>query len=213
MKPTPARSARWPSFCGPRLKTLPLAHFEALKQHARVVERDGHGDKVLLMPDGNYLKLFRRKRRLSSASWYPYAQRFGDNSQALAALGIPCPRVIEVFRVGEIERDVVHYAPLPGTTLRALIAKGLDSEQKQALRDRFNAFVRHLHDQGIYFRSLHLNNVVLTPQGELGLIDISDVRLHRKPLSRFWRARNLKRMQGIEGERDWLDCEAILDRR
>ena len=70
--------------------------------------------------------------------------------------------------------------------------------------------MRRLHDEGIYFRSLHLGNVVLTPQGELGLIDIADVRLHRGPLTRFWRKRNLRRMDGIASERDWLDRARIL---
>lgn len=182
----------------------------ALRGGAEVLEADRLGDKVLRLPDGTFVKLFRRKRLLSSAAWSPYAQRFADNAAALARLGIPCPRVIAVWRVASIARDAVHYHPLEGETLRALIGNGLTPERERWLRQAFTAFVRHLHDLGIYFRSLHLGNVVLTPDDTLGLIDISDVRLHRRPLSHFWRARNLRRMQDMDSERDWLDRERLL---
>ncbi len=181
-----------------------------MRAGAEVLEADGHGDKVLRLADGSFIKLFRRKRLISSASWYPYAQRFADNAAALAVRAIPAPQVIDVFRVAAIERDAVHYHPLPGTTLRQLRRDGLAPEREATLRTEFNRFVRRLHDLGIYFRSLHLGNVVLTPDGRLGLIDISDIRVHRRPLSRFWRARNLRRMQGIADERGWLDERSIL---
>lgn len=175
------------------------------------MQNDGHGEKVLLLPDGTYIKLFRRKRLLSSAAWSPYAQRFADNALALQRLGIPCPQVIDVFRVSEIARDAVHYHPLAGDTLRDVLHKPADAIDRSYLRDAFNLFVRRLHDLGIYFRSLHLGNVVLMPNGELGLIDISDIRVHRRPLSMFWRKRNLIRIEGFPEERAWLDRAIILD--
>ena len=74
-------------------------------------------------------------------------------------------------------------------------------------------FVRTLFDRGIYFRSLHLGNVVLTPQGSFGLNDFSDLRLLPCPLPLFMRRRNIQRMLGIASERDWIDCDAILGAR
>ncbi|AUN95692.1 BUD32 family EKC/KEOPS complex subunit [Pseudazoarcus pumilus] len=190
---------------------ITLDIWQRVREGARVVEADPWGDKVLLLPDGTYVKLFRRKRLISSAAWYPYARRFADNAAALAVRGVPCPRVIDVLRIPAIERDAVHYHPLPGETLRALVRGGaMDDNENAYLRDAFNRFVRRLHDQGIYFRSLHLGNVVMTPLGELGLIDISDIRVHRGPLSRFWRMRNLRRMEAIADERDWIDRDTIL---
>jgi hypothetical protein len=50
--------------------------------------------RCCVLADGSYLKLFRRKRLISSAAWYPYAQRFADNALALAAREHPLPRVI-----------------------------------------------------------------------------------------------------------------------
>lgn len=193
------------------MKTLPLENYLALREGATVLESDGFGAKVLKLADGSFLKLFRRKRLISSAAWSPYAQRFADNARALEDRGIPCPGIIAVFRITGLSRDGVHYHPLEGQTLRQVVLDGITPRAQQALRIEFNQFVRRLHDLGIYFRSLHLGNVVLTPAGDLGLIDISDIRVHRKPLSAFWRARNLKRMENIASECDWLDHDLILN--
>lgn len=180
---------------------------------AEVLERDPHGDKVLRLADGSILKLFRRKRLLSSAAFYPYARRFAANAAALARLGVPVPEVIGVYRVAELARDVVHYRPLPGATLRELACWGLDPEQRRRLRDDLTRFIVRLHDAGVYFRSLHLGNVVRTPDGRLGLIDFADLRVYPWPLGRYLRARNVRRMQGIADERDWLDLDAVVNGR
>jgi len=192
------------------LLKLDLQAYQALRAGAKVLEADRLGDKVLRLVDGTFIKLFRRKRLISSAALYPYAARFADSATALAERDIPCPKVIAVFRVAEIQRDAVHYHPLPGDTLRDKLRAGLSGPEAAALRRDFNRFVRRLHDAGLYFRSLHLGNVVLTPEGRLGLIDISDLRVHRRPLSAFWRARNLRRMERIDTERDWIDRSVIL---
>lgn len=78
------------------MQQLALSAYESLRDGAEVLEADRYGDKVLRLTDGNFLKLFRRKRLLSSAALYPYAQRFADNAQALKELGIPCPQTIAV---------------------------------------------------------------------------------------------------------------------
>lgn len=196
---------------GRQLIKLEYQDFLALREGAKVLERDPTGDKVLRLADGTFIKMFRRKRLISSAAWYPYAQRFADNAAALAGLGIPSPRVIAVYRIADIGRDAVHYHPLEGTTLRELWRNGLPPERERKLKKAFNGFVAHLHDLGVYFRSLHLGNVIVTPEGELGLIDISDLRVHRRPLGRFLRARNLRRMENTVGDCDWLDHQLLLE--
>ncbi|MOA52408.1 hypothetical protein D3C78_1757000 [compost metagenome] len=52
--------------------------------------------------------------------------------------------------------------------------------------------IRSLHQSGIYFRSLHLGNIVVTPEGKLGLIDVADMRFLRSPLSARLVKRNLQ---------------------
>lgn len=183
------------------MQALDHAHYLGLVKGAEVLEADATGDKVLRLADGSMLKLFRRKRLISSAAWYPYAQRFADNCETLAQRGIPCPKVIKVFRVAQIQRDAVHYTPLPGQTLRQVMNEATSGDE---LRAQLGSFIAELHGKGIYFRSAHLGNVILTPEGALGLIDISDMKTSRRPLHKSLRLRNFKHMLRYPQDREWL---------
>jgi tRNA A-37 threonylcarbamoyl transferase component Bud32 len=178
--------------------------YQALTAGAEIVERDSFGVKVLRLPDESYFKLFRRKRLLSSALWRPYVQRFADACRVLAERRIPCPEVIALYRIPYIGRDAVHYRPLPGQTLRQMLKQGLDGADAVRLRRQLGAFVARLHAEGIYFRSLHLGNIVLTPQGALGLIDLADMRAYRRGLGRILRQRNFRHMRRYPEEAEWL---------
>ncbi|GGL97485.1 hypothetical protein GCM10009425_05760 [Pseudomonas asuensis] len=171
-----------------------------LREAAHVVEADQYGDKVLRLTDGSFLKLFRRKRLLTSAAFYPYAQRFADNAGHLQKRQIQTPVIIGVYRVAAIERDIVHYAPLPGQTIRQLF----DSNETGVLKAKLGGFVALLHERGVYFRSLHLGNIVQTPTAELGLIDIADLRCQSRPLSQRLRLRNFNHLLRYENDRAWL---------
>lgn len=190
------------------LQTLEHDDYLALRAGARVLERDRHGEKVLALADGSYLKLFRRKRLLSSAAWYPYAQRFADNARALAERSIPCPAVTGVWRIPALARDAVRYQPLDGLTLRQRM--GADAGPS-GLRAQLGAFVAGLHQAGIYFRSLHLGNIVLTPQNALGLIDIADLRIGKRSLPSRLRQRNLRHLLRDAHDRAWLQADAAFD--
>lgn len=180
----------------------PLSHeqFLLLRDKAELLEADHYGEKVLRLVNGNFLKLFRRKRLLSSAVLYPYAQRFADNATALQQRGIPCPQVLDVYRISAIQRDAVHYLPLPGQTLRQIT----DTHAKEQLRQQLGKFIAQLHASGIYFRSLHLGNIVLTPEGELGLIDIADLQAQRSALGKTKRLRNFRHILRDPRDQDWL---------
>lgn len=165
---------------------------------ARVIERDPRGVKVLQLPNGEYMKVFRLRHRLSWARFQGYAQRFSRHASKLTALGIPTIRVIACYEVKNsrlldypLVKDllsetaqvsaplshtfVVHYAPLPGKTLKDM----LDQQQLQTEHViQLGAFIAELHEKGIHFRSLHLGNIVLTPEGRMGLIDIADMKIY-----------------------------------
>jgi hypothetical protein len=55
-------------------------------------------------------------------------------------------------------------------------------------------FIREPHNKGAYFRSLHLENIILTPENQLGLIDISNLKVHKKILPEKLRIRNFIHM-------------------
>jgi len=181
----------------------PMEHsaYLALRENATVLEADGSGDKVLLLEDGTILKLFRRKRLISSALLFPYAQRFADNIDALKKRGIPCPDVIATYRIASISRDAVRYTPLPGLTIRQVLKEHGESAP---LRAELGMFIAHLHDRGVYFRSLHLGNVILTPESKLGLIDISDMKCQRRALIDSKRLRNFQHLLRYKEDRAWL---------
>lgn len=183
------------------MQALDHTRYLALREGAQVLEADGSGDKVLRLTDGSILKLFRRKRLLTSAAWYPYARRFADNCTALRERQIPCPTIRDVYRIASIERDAVHYDPLPGQTLRQLLDNQGDADP---LRGQLGVFMATLHERGIYFRSAHLGNIVLTPEHQLGLIDIADLRVYRRPLRKSLRLRNFKHMVRYPQDRQWL---------
>lgn len=190
------------------MQKLDHAAYLKLREGADILEADGTGDKVLRLTDGTMLKLFRRKRLLTSALWSPYAARFADNCAALRARKIECPSVRQVYRIPGIERDAVHYDPLPGQTLRELSLNA-----PEGLRAKVGEFIAYLHEQGIYFRSAHLGNIVMTPEGTLGLIDIADLRAYRKPLPKALRLRNFRHMLRYRQDREWLlQDRQFLDR-
>jgi hypothetical protein len=207
--------------------TYPLLTAGHLK-HARVIERDPRGIKVLQLPDGDYLKVFRLRHRFSLARVYGYAQRFCSHAGKLAALGIPSIHIRACYAVQDARllayplavsdtpttetvaplshTFAVHYAPLPGLTLKQL----LDQQQlSPELVRQLGAFIAELHAKGVHFRSLHLGNIVLTPAGELGLIDIADMKIYPWSLWFGTRLRSFRhltryaRMNTPFGESNW----------
>lgn len=163
------------------------SRLQRLLAAAEVLERDPHGVKVARLPSGVYLKLFRRKRLLSSAAWRPYAQRFVANAHALTRLAVPTVRVRSCFSCPQARRHVVAYEPLAGETLRDRTGNGGAVDWLDLAR-----FLAYLHRQGVYFRSLHSGNIVCLPGGGFGLIDIADLRMLRGPLGLTRRVRNLR---------------------
>lgn len=157
---------------------------------ARILEADSFGPKVYLLQDGNILKLFRRKRIFSSAMFRPYSKRFIDNAIELQKLGVPTFEVLQFFRLQAPGMTAVLYRPLPGETLRQIADKeGFNWQQNLPA---LAGLIRSLHASGIYFRSLHLGNIVVTPDNRMGLIDVADMRFLRAPLPRHLIKRNLQ---------------------
>lgn len=177
------------------MKSLGREEYQALKSGAEVTAADPHGDKVLRLVDGTYLKLFRIKRLWTSARLFPYWRRFQRNASRLSALQIPTLRVIDVYDIPHLARTAVHYHPLPGQTLREVAS--LDG----TLLSQLGRFINELHNKGVYLRSMHLGNVVLTPEGQLGLIDIADMTVSGRSLSAGKRLRNYQHLARYEEDR------------
>ncbi|YCH26742.1 polymerase [Pseudomonas sp. D2-5] len=190
------------------MKRIDAAQLDALLQGAKTIEEDGLGVKVAQLSDGDFLKLYRRKRLLSSDLWDLPAQRFADNAQGLLRLGITAPTVLDVLMISERRLSAVRYQPLPGDTLRNRLRQ-LDAEPRAALVRQFGTFLGELHQLGVYFRSLHLGNVLLLPDGSFGLIDLSDMKLETRPLASWKRRRNLQHILRYGEDIDWLTLQHL----
>lgn len=167
-------------------------HFAQLSQNARILEQDQRGIKVLQLDNGNILKIFRVRHTFTLARIYSYARQFCRNAGRLKKLGIPTVEIVQLFHFEDSTDTAVMYQPLPGKTLRQLNQSG---QLDNALLKEFGQFVARLHQQGVYFRSLHFGNVVRTPEGQLGLIDIADLKVYPCSLATGHRARNFRHLQ------------------
>jgi RIO-like serine/threonine protein kinase len=158
-----------------------------------VLEKDSHGVKVVRLADGNILKIFRSRRHPLIVRLRPDASRFSEHASRLQSMGIQTPQIIEL---GWIERkkavSACVYQPLEGQPLDKLFR---DSRpQFDALLPQLAAYIHELHQRGIYFRSLHLGNILHTPDGGFGLIDFLDLRFKGRPLGRVLVRRNFRHL-------------------
>lgn len=167
--------------------------------NAEILEQDEYGIKVFRLENGNIFKVFRVKNIISSARIYSYARRFCRNAYRLQKLGVATVSIKQLFHFEDSTNTAVLYQPLEGKTLWQAFSA---NELNEPILAKLGEFVARLHQKGVYFRSLHLGNVVFTPEAELGLIDISDMSISPWSLGYFKRLRNfrqmLRRQQGLK---------------
>lgn len=168
---------------------------------AEILASDSFGAKVLRLKDGSIIKLFRTKRIISSAFFYPYALRFVNNASRLKGMGISTVTVIDYYKIPPIKRTAVHYMELEGDTLRNhIMHHSLDIKITQKLA----AFIAMLHNEGVYFRSIHFGNILITPDNSFGLIDIADMKIKNHSLNIGKRIRNFNHLTRYEIDKNSL---------
>ena len=206
------------SFQSEPLRFEPLASepFSIMIAEAQVLEKDVHGPKVYQLQNGQILKLFRLKRWWSWARFNPYSRRFCINAKKLAALNIPTVKIVALYQLAQPQWTAVLYDPLPGSTLRQVLPDYPESVDQWLTQ--LGQFVSQLHALGVYFRSLHLGNIVLMPSGEMGLIDIADLKIRKSALGAHQRLRNLRHLCRLKKDRlqlreaEWaVFCQAYFE--
>jgi hypothetical protein len=119
------------------------------------------------------------------------------NIDRLKQLNIPAPEVLNLFYVTSTWLSALRYSPLPRQTIKDIMKAGLINE---ALVYQDGAFVAKIQALGVYLRGLYIGNMALTPNGELGLIDVSEFSIYwhlssyRRLINfaRFWRSKQYK---------------------
>ncbi|MBB3102660.1 toluene tolerance protein [Azomonas macrocytogenes] len=169
-------------------------------EDGQVLEKDSRGPKVLLLEDGLILKIFHTRRHVLLNRLTPPAQVFSRNGEILANSGICVPEIVETFWLDKDKGlSACRYRPLPGESIESLFKR--NSQQIEPLLPDLATFIALLHREGIYFRSLHLGNILQLPDGRFGLIDFLDLRKKRRRLT-----------QG-EIKRNFMHLSNYLDRR
>ena len=160
----------------------------------KVLEKDARGPKVVALENGLFLKIFHTRRHPLLSRLQPAAKRFTQNAKRLRQLGIAAPEVTESFWLDrQTGLSACLYHPLPGQSIEQLYRQA--PQQADSLLPPLARFIRHLHQRGIYFRSLHLGNILLLPDGQYGLIDILDLQFKRAPLNRRLVQRNIQHLR------------------
>jgi len=82
---------------------------------------------------------------------------------------------------------------------------------QKTLLSRVATFLAQLHQKGIFFRSIHLGNIVLTPENNFALIDIADVRFRNHPLGYWHCQRNLLHLLKNSSDQCYYQCYGFMD--
>lgn len=176
--------------------------FAAYVQSSEVLEQDAHGVKVVQLNNGNILKIFRIKSFFSISHIYSYARQFCNHASKLKKLNIPTVTIVKLFHLVGTNKSAAEYQPLEGLTLRQLAQ---NQQFDDALLEKLGKFVATLHTKGVYFRSLHMGNIVLTPDGDYGLIDIADLKVHKKSLGYYKCLRNFQHFFRVKNDIQTID--------
>jgi len=168
-----------------------------------LLESDSRGPKVYDVPDGNIVKLFRVKRRVSSNLWSPFAKRFATHAERLGQIGLRSVVVSEVAWVEHLQRQMVVYRKLEGVPLRHVLRTAPPERAKECLHGAAR-FIAEVQEKGVFFRSFHFGNILVCPDGGYALIDVLDVWFKRSPLGLWRRRRNLRHMSRYREDRKAL---------
>jgi hypothetical protein len=158
----------------------------------KVFEQDHRGIKVIQLASGDFLKIFRVRNRFGGTRVYSHARRFFRNAARLTDLSIPTVEVKTLYTLQKKGHDAVLYQPLAGVSIRDLVQD--DSKRMLQTAQTFGAFLARLHAKGIHFHSLHTGNILLLPNDNFGLIDISDMTIYPWRLTCYSRLRSFKRL-------------------
>lgn len=153
---------------------------------------------LMLTPADEMVKFFYRRKRISTATFLPQAQRFTTNSRELLERDIPAPVVKDIMYCEEIPVHMVLYNRIEGKDMRDLC-----QSSGVATLARLPEYFAHLHKAGIFFRAVHLGNILVNAE-VISLLDISDLSTQDSSLGVFRRARNLAHLFNAEHDKAYF---------
>jgi tRNA A-37 threonylcarbamoyl transferase component Bud32 len=154
--------------------------------------------KVYEKDDDTIIKLFYPKQRLlSSDRIKPRAIRFYKNVKSLHSHGYDVPKVNKIQFCPELKMYAIYYNKIQGNDVRTLVKHG-----NLNIINHVAELLADLHKNGIFFRSIHLENLLLKPDGKIALLDLTDVKFKPRALTLSFRYRNIKHLLQEPNDKD-----------
>jgi tRNA A-37 threonylcarbamoyl transferase component Bud32 len=100
----------------------------------------------------------------------------------------------------------VIYTLVPGPSIREL--GGCEPSADEIL-GRLAVYLAKLHQNGVYFKALHLGNIIVQRDGSFALIDFHSTKFYRMPVSVNKRLKNLKNMLHYAQDYALLECYGL----
>ncbi len=171
------------------MKQLDQQQFVQLCQQGKPLAVGRKGPRLLNLTNGQIIKIFWPRKCLTSDQLYPYAKRFVRNATCLKKAGILAPVVTDIQRVRASRIYLVTYDKILGQDVRDII-----EHNDVNVLSKVAEFIAKLHNGGVFFRGIHLGNVLQCGQQGFALIDIVKVKFYKRAMPFFTRYRNLKHL-------------------
>ena len=162
------------------------------------LEQSDDLNKIFETENEYIFKLFRQRKLISGNRLYPYGKRFANNAKQIQLYGMPTIHIEFCKRLQGTMTYFVKYKKLPGLDVRTFLEKNASENLWKDLAK----FLAALHDKGIFFRGIHLGNLLLLDNGEFTLLDFARVKFYKKSLSTKARIRNLQHMMDYRDDVD-----------
>lgn len=176
------------------MRSVSVDELECWIAGGQVLERDARGPKVIRLSDGRFLKIFHTRRTVVLARLMPPAQRFARNAELLHRHDIAAPEILETFWLDRSKGlSACLYRPLAGQSLEQILRDG--PHELESMLPAIAQFIALLHTKRLYFRSLHLGNIIHTGNHQFGLIDFLDLHPKLIPLTTWHVHRNFKHLE------------------
>lgn len=170
-----------------RSQAITIADYNALVRQSDILLTGKRGPRLLATCDNQLVKLFPARKLMSSNRLIPYAKRFVANAIKLQQRNIVTVQPTRYGKILGTPSYYVQYPKLAGKDMRALINEGSQIN----LLAEIAIFIATLHRLGIFFRGIHLANLLRLENKQIALLDITSVKFKSKPLSLDQRKRNI----------------------
>jgi hypothetical protein len=193
---------------------LTQTQYDELCEGAQLVETCQYGPKVFINDDKNQIiKIFHQKQKGFSKQRFlmqhmPFF-RFINNAKRLIEQNIVAPNITQIYQYPNPSAfaHVIVYEKIPGKDMYHC----LKPDDSTLLQDFIQYWVA-LHEQGIFFRGMHLGNILKQDAGGFAVIDIEDCYFYPGPVSLLKRARNIAHVLRRKKDRAVLpDVDKVLE--